>query len=153
MSDLVKGLLEAATPALAAKVQGLAQEYLNGLEGTVEGLTGPVKDAALAHMAKAADYRFKAIQSDDASRRAAYVDGAADELRSAKTVLTSEGTAISLEQAETLLAGFEQVLSAVGSAAKGIITALASGIASGAVAGLVGGGGGSADLSSIFPGA
>lgn len=154
--SLLDDVVSAAKPSLEGLMQDLPAQYLAGLEGTMEGLTGPVKDRVLAHMGLAAEFKFKAIQEADETNRRAYVDGAADEIRQAKTILTSELVAVTNEQAETFAAGFATVLSAVGSAAKAAIGAIASGIASGAISGLVGGAGGGEgglDLGSVFPGA
>lgn len=151
--ELLKSVMDAARPALEKEIQTLAATYMDGFGDMLKASEGAVKSAVMEHMAKAAGYRWKAINADDEDTRRAYIEGAADELASAKTVLVSDAVAVSLEQAETFLAGFERAMTAVGSVAKGAISAIVSALASGAIAGIMGGGDGSPDLSSIFPGA
>jgi len=150
--ELLNSVMDAARPALEKEVEGMADNYMDGFKGMLDGANAHVRPAVQKHLAKAAKYRWKAIQSDDEADRRAYVEGAADELASAKTILVSEAVAVSEEQAATFLAGFERVLSAAGSAAKAAIGAVVSGLVSGAIKSLTGGGDGP-DLSSIFPGA
>lgn len=153
MSELLNSLLDATKPQLETTIQGLADDYLGGFQDMVEGANAHVRPAVLGHLKKAAQYKWKAINSDDETTRRQYVEGVQDELASAKTVLKSEGVAISEEQAATFAAGFSKVLDAVGSVAKGLVTTLGSALVSGAIKGITGGGGGSLDLSGIFPGA
>lgn len=150
MSELLNSVTEAARPALEAEIKNLATNYLTGFEKMLSS-AGSVKAVVEAHLSSAAAYRWEAMKTADESTRRAYVEGAADELAAAKTVLVSEATAIGLEQAETFLAGFEAVLSAVGSAAKAALGAIVSAAAAGAIKGLTGGGE-DTDLSGIFPG-
>ncbi len=150
-TELIDSLMGAAAPRLGMQFKGLAGEFLDGLQDTVAGLEGPVREKVQGHLEKAAEFRYKAIQQKAEDVRRAYVEGSVDELHRAKTVLVSEAVAISEEQAGTITAAFGKALDFVGSAAKGLITVIVSGLASGAIKGLTGGDG--PDLSSIFPGA
>jgi hypothetical protein len=151
VSDLLDSLKGVVDPALTAEMGKLADSYLDGFGDMFAGANAHVRPAVQAHLAKAASYKLKAVQASDAGMRYAYVEGVADELAAAKTVLVSEATAISVEQAATFAAGFGRVLEAVGSAAKGLISVVGAALVSGAIQGLTGGDG--FDPSSIFPGA
>ncbi len=151
MSELLDSLLDATRPQLEATMRGLGDDYLGGFQDIVEGANAHVRPAVLAHLNKAAEYKWKAINADEELVRRQYAEGVQDELASAKTILVSEGVAVTEEQASTFVAGFSKVLSAVGSAAKGLISTIGSALVSGAIKGLTGGDG--LDLSKIFPGA
>jgi hypothetical protein len=139
-----------ALPALADEMTGLADDYVAGFKAQFDAANATAKPAILAHLKKAAEYKIKAVQEADAETRRAYVEGVADELASAKTIALSEGVAQTEEAAASFAAGFEAVLSAVGKAAKGLISTVGSAIVSGAISGLTGGDG--FDPSGIFPG-
>ncbi len=147
MSDPLESVMSAAAPALEAEMKGLAKNYLAGFEEMLGGENEHVKPLVQAHLEKAANYKWKAINADDEETRRAYAEGVVDELAAAKTVLISEATAISEELARTFTAGFDQVLAAVGSAAKAILGVVISSLVKSVT------GGTSIDLSSVFPGA
>lgn len=153
MSELLDSLLDVAKPQLEETIKGLADDYLGGFQDMVEGANSHVRPAVLGHLQQAAEYKWRAINSDDDNVRRQYAEGVQDELASAKTVLKSEGVAITEELAATFTAGFGKVLDAVGSVAKGLVVTLGSALVSGAIKGITGGEGGSLDLSGVFPGA
>lgn len=132
-------------------MRGLADSYLTGFQDMLQGENEHVKPLVQKHLAKAADYKWKAINTNDETTRRQYAEGVADELASAKTVLVSEATAVSEEQAQTFAAGFDRVLSAVVSVGKTILSVIVGGIADGLIKSVTGGAG--IDLSSVFPGA
>ena len=156
MSDeLLNSFTTTAEGALKSEMGKLSDDYLAGFQSMFDGINQKVLPLVQAHLAKAADYKLAALLAPEEDVRRAYVEGVADELASAKTVLVSEAVAISEEQAATFAAGFDRVLSAVGSVAKSLIVEVGGALVSGAIKGLTGGlvGGGGLDPSSIFPGA
>lgn len=152
MKEEIKKAVASAEAELEKEFRAAGTNYLDQFKGMLVGTSGVVRQEVQKHLDTAADYHFRAIKESTVEGRRPWVEGAADELASARLILTSHGVATSEEQAMAFQNGFLAVLSALGRAGQAILTTVVAAFAKGLADGIAGELGGS-DATGPFPGA
>ena len=133
---LLADILVVAKPGFDKAMAEIPAQFLSGLKDSLVGLNeGPVRYKVERHMKTAAYYAARAVQVTNPEIRADYNTGSKDEIMRALTVLKSEATAISNEQAANLMAAFGSALDAAAAIGGVILKAVVAGLVSGAIQG------------------